>query len=437
MSNKLSIWKNSNTEVSFKFGFMGLGMGGTSIAAACADINTDVKNERYPYTGLLVNTNKMDLDVVESKNPSVTKLLIGDGHGAGRDIEIGKQLFKQEEEKIMGKMKEQFKHTDFLWIVAGLGGGTGTGSIIEAVRLAVKIGFGERFGLIVTIPRLYELGVVMQNALVRFKQIIAAMNNGSFPTILVDNEKLHQTYREGNPKVGTEDSLQFINQYVAESLHEVNVITSSFKPVGDTHFDSSEFKKALRTPGFIHFARYTAKGNDIDSTSPITYVGQLRSQIEKGVLSEGYDLTNPKKVAISVLASESTADRLYDHNFTTSIEEVLREISPFVLQKPVARYKYPEGDNRVFFFAMYSGLKMPERIDELIEEQAKLMEQIKAKEAEKTVNPFDRFQVYDMNEAPATKTNSFDDLFGDDSKEEAEQATKVEDQFSNMFGDDV
>lgn len=436
MISQPSIWKNSKTEVSFKFGFMGLGMGGTSIAAACADIDTDVKKERYPYTGLLINTNKMDLDVVRVKNPSVTKLLIGDGRGAGRDIEMGKQLFKQEEEKIMEKMREQFKNTDFLWIVAGLGGGTGTGSIIEAIRLAMKNGFGDKFGLIVTLPRIYERGIVLQNALVRLNQILEAMNKGSFPTILVDNEKLHRTYKEGNPKAGMQDSLYFINKYVADSLHEVNVITSSFKPVGDTHFDSSEFEKALKSPGFIHFARYTAKGSEIESTSPITYVGHLRTQIETGVLSEGYDLSNPKKVAISVLTNESIANSLYDHNFTTAIEEVLDEISPYVLQKPVARYKHQEGDNRVFFFAMYSGLKMPERIGELIAEQKKLMNRIKEKEAEQSINPFDEFEAMDLEGASAPKTNSFDDLFGDKEEDKTEKAAKGEDQFAAMFGED-
>ncbi|TFI47439.1 plasmid replication protein, partial [Diaphorobacter sp. DS2] len=40
--------KDSEVDISLRFGFLGLGMGGSSIAAACADIEMGKKNLKYP-----------------------------------------------------------------------------------------------------------------------------------------------------------------------------------------------------------------------------------------------------------------------------------------------------------------------------------------------------------------------------------------------------
>lgn len=84
-----SVIKNSKNKISMRFGFLGLGMGGTSIASACADIQTDIQNNRYPYTSLLINTNQIDLDRIDKKNPNTKKLTIGGGRGAGWSIKLG------------------------------------------------------------------------------------------------------------------------------------------------------------------------------------------------------------------------------------------------------------------------------------------------------------------------------------------------------------
>src|SRR5690348_3511672 len=86
--------RDSDVEISLKFGFLGLGMGGSSIAAACADIETGKKNLKYPYTSLLINTNKVDLEKIEIKNSLIKKMVIGNGKGAGRNLTVGEEIFK-------------------------------------------------------------------------------------------------------------------------------------------------------------------------------------------------------------------------------------------------------------------------------------------------------------------------------------------------------
>lgn len=57
----------SQGNISLKFGFLGLGMGGCAIAAECANKETQIKNNKYPYRAILVNTNSQDFNKIEIK----------------------------------------------------------------------------------------------------------------------------------------------------------------------------------------------------------------------------------------------------------------------------------------------------------------------------------------------------------------------------------
>ncbi|MCM3358172.1 plasmid replication protein [Psychrobacillus sp. MER TA 171] len=373
-NQKSSILKDENIKLSLRFGFLGLGMGGGSIAAACSETLTSVTNARYPYTALLINTNSLDLDKVEIKNPNTSKLLIGDGRGAGRNIELGEKIFTANTDKIVSSINKQFNNTDFLWIVAGLGGGTGTGSIIEAIKILMTNGFNKKFGLILTLPRKNEGQTVLANALQRLQQINNAMK-GLGSIILVDNQKLYDNFSEHNPNASVSEYLQFSNRFVAETLHEMNVVTSTFKPVGENHFDSSEFLNLIKTPGVLHFARFTSKASEIDSSQSISHIGKLKEQIEDGVLSDGYNLGKTSRLAVSILANQSTANRLFNFEFANSIEEEINDLAPLSNERPIAQYVYQNKEVKdVYFYAVFAGLALPKRINELVQENNRLIE---------------------------------------------------------------
>jgi cell division GTPase FtsZ len=424
-----SVIKNENISISLRFGFLGLGMGGSSIAAACADISTNITNNRFPYTALVVNTNKVDLDKIESHNPSIKKLVIGTGKGAGRNIQLGEEMFKESEELIKKEIKQQFEKTDFVWIVAGLGGGTGTGSVIEAIRVLMTNGFNKRFGLILTLPRLNEGQTVLNNALQRLQMINKAMS-GLGSIILVDNQKLYDYFSENKSDSSVAEYLQFSNQFVAETLHELNVVTSSFKPVGENHFDSSEFENLIKTPGILHFARFTSKSNEIDSAQSLSHIGKLKDQIDSGVLSDGYDLTNSSRLAVSILANKSTASRLFNFEFANAIEQDINQIAPLANEKPIAQYIYQDRELQdVYFYAVFAGLKLPKYVVELVQETTRLIELQKNKEQD-TDDIFAALTtVQAENDSPEP---SFDELFGNNNNE-TKKAPSDEDVFNALF----
>lgn len=426
--NQRSVIKNADISISMRFGFLGLGMGGSSIAAACADVTTNITNNRFPYTALVINTNKIDLDKIENKNPNVKKLAIGTGKGAGRDIALGEKMFKDSEETIKKEMLQQFDKTDFVWIVAGLGGGTGTGSVIESIRLLMTNGFNKRFGLILTLPRKNEGQTVLNNALQRLQMINKAMS-GLGSIILVDNQKLYDFYSQNKPDASVAEYLDFSNHFVAETLHELNVVTASFKPVGENHFDSSEFERIIKTPGILHFARFTSRAHEIDSSQSISHIGKLKSQIDNGVLSDGYELSDTSRLAVSILANTMTASRLFNFEFSNAIEQEVNEIAPMANEKPIAQYIYQNKDlSDVYFYAVFAGLKLPKRVVELVQESVRLQELQKAK----TTSTEDIFAALSPVSSKEEAEPSFDDLFGNGKKEETKEVDET-DVFNALF----
>lgn len=420
---------HENPKLSYRFGFLGIGMGGTSVAAACADIATDVMNDRFPYSAVLINSNQIDLDKVNPLNTSTKKLLIGNGRGAGRDISVGEALYKSEKNRVEEAINVQFKNVDFVWLVVGLGGGTGTGSVIQAIGSLMNNGFKKKFGLILTLPRLEEGRTVINNALQRLKLIHGAMDNLG-PILLIDNQKLFAEYIASNPNASISDYLKYSNTYVADALHDLNVVTASYLPSGENHFDSSEFGIMLRTPGLMHFSRFSTKPQTIDVSQSLSYSTKIKEEVEKGVISDGYDLAMAKRAALSVLTNSFNSKRLYTVEFNRQLEELVSSLAKTASEKPVALYTYEtkrknpkefnltseqqeKGKDNVYFYAVFAGLDLPEkRITQLMEADKSAAEAEKLNEIKVNKNMFEGFEVANTTIAGVKEEKSFDDLFG-------------------------
>ncbi|GIP08190.1 hypothetical protein J1TS5_03600 [Paenibacillus macerans] len=354
--------------ISLKYGFMGLGMGGTSIAHACVGMRLSVKNAQRPYTALLINSNEMDLLKLPDY-PNIKKMkLPGYERGVGRDIQMGQEAFNIHKEAIAETIQSYFGDRDYIFICCGLGGGTGTGAVIEAIRLLHTIGFAGRFGLLLTLPRRNEGRKVLDNALQRLQVIKRAMQ-GLGAIVVVDNEKLFQTGLHQNQSV--EDFMKSSNRHVARLLHDLNTVTASYKPYGSYHFDASEWLNMLKTSGCLHIGKCVLPTQSIDLASPVTYIETLKQSVLNGELSAGYDLQDATSSAVSIVADSSAAKRLFTHAFVEQIQSFLHESTPILDENPVATY-VGEQQGQVTIYTVFAGLNFPDSVTKLAEELAEL-----------------------------------------------------------------
>lgn len=368
-----NLFDRGDLALSLKFGFLGLGMGGCSIASECANIKTRITNNMTPYTGILINTNEVDLRKIPDSDNVKKYQLKGYEKGAGRDVEIGEEAFIQHKEEIANLINIHFSDREFVFVVCGLGGGTGTGAVIEAIRLVYANGFSKKCGLILTLPRDKEGRQVLDNCLERLQTISQAMR-GLGAILLIDNQKLYTEFLEDKPMASIGEYLNYSNKYIAKTLHEVNVATASFNPVGGYHFDSSEFLNMLNTPGLISLSRISLKDNVLDADNESTYLPKIRDSITNGILSDGYNFKGAKKAAVSMIAPAGSSNRVFSMKFINNIEAIIEDFSPQADEKPVATYADSKGDG-ISIYSIFAGLPFPQRINELLKISEELNEQ--------------------------------------------------------------
>ena len=109
-----------------------VGVGG----AGCNAINNLVKHGLENVITIACNTDAQALDTSFANikiqlGPKLTK-----GHGAGANAEVGKIAAQESEDEI----KKHLEGMHMIFVVAGLGGGTGTGAGPELCRMALEMG---------------------------------------------------------------------------------------------------------------------------------------------------------------------------------------------------------------------------------------------------------------------------------------------------------
>ncbi|MED0737842.1 plasmid replication protein [Aneurinibacillus thermoaerophilus] len=421
---------STDMRLSLKFGFLGLGMGGCSIANECAAITTKITNNKYPYTAILINTNLGDLEKLPNIPTARKVVLKGYEKGAGRKIEIGEKAFKDNIEQIRSHINEYFADREFVWVVCGLGGGTGTGSVLEAVRLLYQEGFAKRVGLILTLPRDNEGRTVLENAIERLNTIAKAMKNlGSI--LLVDNEKLHQMFFNENQSRKDIEYLTLSNKFIAQTLHEINTVTASL-PYGGYHFDSSELANMLTTPGVLSFSRCELKEAETDADRSASYLPEFKRSVQSGMLSDGHKLSSASRAAVSVIAKKSTAERVFTMDFVHGIEQALNEFVPLASEKPVATYTVNEKDRsqsirQIYIYSIFGGLQLPPRVTEIITKYQSLVELEQSKEADEVLAALSSFKIRKKEANNEVASGAVIDPFAVDEPEEEKKNINIPD----------
>lgn len=425
-----NIINKKQLDVSLKFGVLALGMGGCSVGCEIGNIKL---GDDYPYKALLINSNIQDFRKLDIKNPNTTKKieLKGFEEGAGRDIKVGEKAFEANKQEILEQVHKEFNDRDFVWIVAGLGGGTGSGSVISAIKLLFDNGFKRKLGLILTMPMDDEGGQVVANAIYQFQKITKASKAlGSI--IVVDNQKIYNDYQKDRAGDSTNHAefLKFCNKYVADILHEMNVVTKNYTPLGRDNFDVSEFRRMLAQPGFLTLVRKEfEKPTDI-SNNISESVKEISTAIESGVLSDGYDFVTVKRAAIAMIANEQNAEKTFTTGlYNALVNDVMNDYGKFSSEKPIATYADNAIGGGAKLYAAFAGLTPPKRIVELVEKYETYEQELAQQNAHKD-EVLEKLQSVSvsLNNSYSDNDSDLDLDFGDgpnSNKEEEEEELEL------------
>jgi len=280
-----------------KFAFIGSGQCGSRIAEAFYKLG---------YTkNIVINTSAQDLHSIEVP----TKLLFAPStgkSGAGKDMKVAAETIAMHQSDIYNYMTEILGDTaDHVFICAGLGGGTGGGSMHTLINLSRKymqyIGHtnpDKKVGVIVTLPTIGEASspIVRDNALEIAEQLSTLAENGAIsPMIVIDNNRIQQLYK----KTLTVDMFYpVINTTIAQLLHVFNYITGQHTEYSSC--DPTDLQSVLEAGGHMILGVTAIK----DLVEQTTIADALRLNLTKTLLADGFDLTSATAAAAIIVGGD-------------------------------------------------------------------------------------------------------------------------------------
>ena len=219
-----------------------IGVGGGGGNAVNRMLDSNIRGVEF----ITVNCDRQAL----LKSNAKTKVIIGEritsGHGAGSNPEIGKQAA----EETIEDLKQILKGADMVFIVAGMGGGTGTGASPVIAKLAKDMGI---FTIgIVTKPFLFEQAKRMRQA----EAGIAELGPYVDSLIVIPNERLKQI---------SENRITPFNAFAyADDVlrHGVQSIADMIRSHGIINLDFGEIASVLKESGYACMGAGEGNGKD-------------------------------------------------------------------------------------------------------------------------------------------------------------------------------
>jgi cell division GTPase FtsZ len=302
-----------------KLAMIGFGQAGGKIVDKFLEYDQRTGSE-IVRAAVAVNTAKADLMGLEHI-PQEQRVLIGQsrvkGHGVGADNELGAEIAEEDIGEIQGAIDGIPVHeVDAFLIVAGLGGGTGSGGAPVLAKHLKRIYTEPVYGLGI-LPGSDEGGIYTLNAARSFQTLVNEVDN----LLVFDNDAWRQTgesvqsgYEEINDEIVRRFGILFgagevsEGQEVAESVVDSSEIinTLSGGGVSTVGYASETVERKQQSGGFL--SKLTGNDQSIeDQLDSANTTNRITSLVRKAALGR---LTLPCEIdgterALLVMAGPS------------------------------------------------------------------------------------------------------------------------------------
>ena len=227
-----------------KLAMVGFGQAGGKILDKFLEYDQRTSGSDVVRAAIAVNTAKADLMGLE-KIPDENRVLIGQsrvkGHGVGADNELGAEVAEEDVDEIQNAIDQVPVHeVDAFLIIAGLGGGTGSGGAPVLAKHLKRIYTEPVYGLGV-LPGSDEGGIYTLNAARSFQTFVHEVDN----LLVFDNDAWRQTgesVQTGYDEINSEIVKRF------GALFGAGEVTSGDE-IAESVVDSSEIINTLSGGG--------------------------------------------------------------------------------------------------------------------------------------------------------------------------------------------
>jgi len=283
--------------------FIGFGQAGGKIVDMF--LEQDKKLGRTGFRAIAVNTARTDLmglKHIELKDRILIGQTVVKGHGVGTDNAMGARITLDEADSIISAIDRRGTHdVDAFMVVAGLGGGTGSGGTPVLVRQLKKI-YHEPVYVLGILPAPEEGKLYSFNAARSLTTLIKEADN----TFVFDNNAWKdegESIKNAFSRINDEVVRRFGVLFRAGEVGKAGV--------GEMVVDSSEIINTLRGGGISTVGYAIAAVTTDRSKSPISgIIGGIRSTLKKREATEEVLLGEDRTSKIISLVRRAMLGRL-------------------------------------------------------------------------------------------------------------------------------
>ncbi|WP_135851642.1 tubulin/FtsZ family protein [Halorussus salinus] len=296
---------------------------------------------------LAVNSAKTDLRELD-----LDTVLVGQdrvkGHGVGGDNELGAEVMQSDATEVMDALDGRITaQAEAIFVVAGLGGGTGSGGAPVLARELNRIYQIPVYGLGV-LPGRGEGAMYQANAGRSLKTLVREAD----ATLLIDNDAWHTS----GESVG--EAFDKINQNIAQRVGLLFASGEAVEGVGESVVDSSEVINTLRSGGIatLGFASAEAAEEAEENINTVT------SMTRKALLSN-LSLPNAIEADSGLLVVAGQPDAIP----RKGVERARKWLEEETGSLQVRGGDFPLDSGRLAALVLLGGVERSERIEEFLE----------------------------------------------------------------------
>ncbi|WP_137289773.1 tubulin/FtsZ family protein [Natronorubrum halophilum] len=277
-----------------KVALIGVGQAGGNVTERLARFDADMGFGAV-QGALAVNSAEADLQSLEFVDTQLIGADRVNGHGVGADNELGTEIMQSDIQQVLGSLDGRVTSSaEAIFVVAGLGGGTGSGGAPVLVHHLQQVYDVPVYALGV-LPGRNEGSLYQANAGRSLKTLVREADS----TLLIDNDAWHE---QGESVEGAFDT---INGKIAKRVGLLFASGEAIEGVGQSVVDSSEVINTLRAGG-VSVLGYASELASEDSAENI----QTAMSVSRQALLTGTSMPNTRAAEAALLVVAGEPDRI-------------------------------------------------------------------------------------------------------------------------------
>ncbi|WP_128906146.1 tubulin/FtsZ family protein [Halorubrum amylolyticum] len=352
---------------------LGVGQAGGKLTTALAEFDVDAGYGAV-LDALAVNTASADLEPLPLDTVLVGQSWVN-GHGVGGDNELGAEVMEEDAVEVLDALAPKVNaDAEALLVVAGLGGGTGSGGAPILVRELSRV-YDVPVYAVGILPGRDEGAMYQVNAGRSLKTLVREAD----ATILLDND----AWRSSGESV--EGGYAAINASMAKRVGLLLAAGESVEGVAESVVDTSEVINTLRAGGMAAVGFASAPAAEDPEENVTTVMSTVRSAVMTGM-----SLPSATEADAALVAIAGDPDRIS----RKGAEKARKWLQEETGSMQVRGGDFPLDSDRVAALVLLGGVERSRRVEEFLERARQAVRD----EPEEQPDPADAFRNDELDD---------------------------------------